>query len=74
MPTFIFLVANTSNNPVNNTVVNNVRAPQIPTMPNNNQVEGTVTVHHQNGPVTLPVEEPLPTGYVEIYYICNLVF
>lgn len=71
---FCFLVANTPNTPVNNTVVNNIRAPQTPAVPNNNQAEGTVTVHHQNGPITLPVEEQLPNGYVEIYYICNLVF
>lgn len=72
-PIIISLGANTSNNHVNNMSVNNIRAPQTPTV-HNNQVEGTVTVHHQNGPGTVPIEEDLPSGYVKLYYICNLVF
>lgn len=39
---------------------------------NPNPADGTITVHHQNGPVTLPIEEPLPSGYLKI--ICYSFF
>lgn len=52
-------------------MVNNIRPPQTPTVVhNNNQVEGTVTANHQNSPTTaLPLEEQLPSGYVEITFV-----
>lgn len=56
--------ANSSSNHVNNVLTNNIRAPQTPTVNNNSSSEGTITVHHQSGPVTLPIDEPLPSGYV----------
>lgn len=55
------LDTNTSSNHVNNSLTNNVRAPQTPTVPSNPS-DGAVTVHHQNGPAVLPIEEPLPSG------------
>jgi len=62
---------NVSNNLVNNALTNNIRTSQTPPS-HNNSAEGTITVHHQNGPVTLPIEEPLPAGFVKI--INNILF
>lgn len=56
---------NVSNNLVNNALTNNIRTSQTPPA-HNNPAEGTITVHHQNGPVTLPIDEPLPVGCVKI--------
>lgn len=55
----------TSNNHVHNALANNIRTSQTPTL-HNNPAEGMITIHHQNGPVTLPIEEPLPAGYVQM--------
>lgn len=58
-------------NTSNNSFTHNAQTPTImqTTHSNPNQADGTITVHHQNGPVTLPIEEPLPTGYVKMIYI-----
>ncbi|XP_060844747.1 E3 ubiquitin-protein ligase Su(dx)-like [Rhopalosiphum padi] len=53
---------NVSTNLINNALTNNIRPSQTSSV-HNNSVEGTITVHHQNGPVTLPIEEPLPVGW-----------
>ncbi|KAL5237168.1 hypothetical protein ACI65C_004578 [Semiaphis heraclei] len=53
---------NASNHLVNNALTNNIRTSQNPSS-HNNSAEGTITVHHQSGPVTLPIEEPLPAGW-----------
>lgn len=46
----------------------NARAPQTPAV-HSNPTEGTVsTVHHQNGPVTIPIDEPLPSGYLQLIF------
>lgn len=58
---------NVSTNLVNNALTNNTRASQTSSV-HNNSTEGTITVHHQNGPVTVPIEEPLPVGCVKIFY------
>lgn len=40
-----------------------------------NPAEEAVTVHHQNnGPVTLPIDEPLPAGYKTKIVFINLEF
>jgi len=64
---------NVSNNLVNNALTNNTRTSQTPPS-HNTSTEGTVTVHHQNGPVTLPIEEPLPVGFVKIKNILFLSY
>lgn len=67
---FIYSDTTTSNNHVHNALTNNIRTSQTPLL-HNNPAEGMITVHHQNGPVTLPIEEPLPAGYVKINLILN---
>jgi hypothetical protein len=62
---------NVSTNLINNALTNNIRPSQTSSV-HNNSVEGTITVHHQNGPVTLPIEEPLPVGCVKINYFLFL--
>jgi len=66
----ITLDTNASNNHTNNSLVsnNNIRPPQTPAV-QNNPAESAVTVHHQNGPVQLPIDEPLPSGYVKLNFI-----
>lgn len=51
---------------------NNIRHSQTPTV--HSAETSTITVHHQSGPVsvTLPIEEPLPAGYMNIiFYFLN---
>jgi len=62
---------NVSNSLVNNALTNNIRTSQTPPS-HNNSAEGTITVHHQNGPVTLPIEEALPVGFVKLNNILLL--
>lgn len=65
---FVYSVTTTSTNHAHNASTNNIRTSQTPTL-HNNSAEGMITVHHQNGPVTLPLEDPLPVGYVKINLI-----
>lgn len=59
----------TSSNHGNNALLaNNIRAPQTPVI-HNNPAESAITVHNQNGPVTLPIDEPLPAGYAKIFLL-----
>lgn len=63
---FYYLDSNISNNALtNNALTNNTRSPPTPAV-HSSPAEGTITIHHQNGPVTLPIDDPLPAGYVNI--------
>lgn len=44
---------------------NNIRSPQTPAVQNHStEAITTGQQNHQNGPVTLPIDEPLPAGYM----------
>ncbi|XP_025424061.1 E3 ubiquitin-protein ligase Su(dx) isoform X2 [Sipha flava] len=65
-PPILLTDSNISNNHTNNALTNNIltnnRSPPTSAV-QSSPAEGTITIHHQNGPVTLPIDEPLPAGW-----------